>query len=397
MNALFRRKIVSQICQRLGEPRHFIQVVSGPRQTGKTTAVLQALEESGLQNRFASADDPSLSSVEWIRNEWEQARSEQNRLKGDFVLVIDEIQKIPQWSAMVKLLWDEDTRKSQPLKVILTGSSALLLQKGIKESLTGRFEILHCQHWNFAECKEAFGYTLDDFLYFGGYPGAAVLIKNEERWRQYIASSIVEPSISQDILFMEEVRKPALMKTLFSLGASYSGQELSYTKILGQLQDAGNTVTIAHYLELLAKANILCGLQKFSENKLQIRQSSPRFMVFDTSLMTYSYGVSKKSLLENQTAKGHLAESAVGAYLLAKAREENFEVYWWRDRDKEVDFVLKKGKSITALEVKSGRVKHIGGYLDFKKKHPQARCLVIGDSNCSLEEFLLGNWQSLLN
>ena len=390
MNTSFKRKVVSQICQRLAEPRHFIQVISGPRQTGKTTAVLQALEECGLQNRFASADDPNLSSVEWIRNEWEQARSEQNRINGDFVLVIDEIQKIPKWSAVVKLLWDEDTRKKQPLKVILTGSSALLLQKGIKESLMGRFEILFCQHWNFAECKEAFGYTLDDFLYFGGYPGAAVLRKNEERWRRYIGNSIVEPSISQDILFMEEIRKPALMKALFSLGASYSGQELSYTKILGQLQDAGNTVTIAHYLELLSKANILCGLQKFSENRLLVRQSSPRFMVFDTSLMTYSYGASKKSLLENQTAKGHLVESAVGAYLLAKAREENFEVYWWRDRDKEVDFVLKKGKSITALEVKSGRVKHIGGYLDFKKKYPQARCLVIGDSNCSLEDFLRG-------
>jgi predicted AAA+ superfamily ATPase len=149
-------------------------------------------------------------------------------------------------------------------------------------------------------------------------------------------------------------------------------------------------VTIAHYLELLAKANILCGLQKFSENKLQVKQSSPRFMVFDTSLMTYSHSVSKKNFLENQAAKGHLAESAVGAYLLAKAREENFEVYWWRDRDKEVDFVLKKSKSIIALEVKSGRIKHIGGYLDFKKKYPQARCLVIGDSNCSLENFLLG-------
>jgi predicted AAA+ superfamily ATPase len=387
----FKRKLVSQICQRLAEPRHFIQIISGPRQTGKTTAVLQALKECGLQNRFASADDPNLNSVEWIRTEWEQARLEQTKANGDFVFVIDEIQKIPQWSAMVKLLWDEDTRKKKSLKIILTGSSSLLLQKGIKESLTGRFELLFCPHWNFAECKEAFGYTLDDFLYFGGYPGAAVLRKNEERWRSYISNSIVEPSISQDILFMEEIRKPALMKTLFTLGASYSGQELSYTKILGQLQDAGNTVTIAHYLELLAKANILCGLQKFSENKLQVKQSSPRFMVFDTSLMTYLYSASKKSFLENQANKGHLAESAVGAYLLAKAREESFDVYWWRDRDREVDFVLKKGKSIIALEVKSGRVKHIGGYLDFKKKYPQARCLVIGDSNCSLEDFLLGN------
>jgi len=390
METLFRRKLVGQICRRLAEPRRFIQIISGPRQTGKTTAVLQALEECGLRSRFASADDPSLNSVEWIRNEWEQARSEQKRTRRNFVFVIDEIQKIPQWSGMVKLLWDEDSRKKNPIKVILTGSSSLLLQRGMRESLTGRFELLYCPHWNFAECRAAFGYSLEDFLYFGGYPGAAVFRKNEERWVRYIGNSIVEPSISQDILFMEEVRKPALMKALFMLGASYSAQELSYTKILGQLQDAGNTVTIAHYLELLAKANIMCGLQKFSENKLQARQSSPRFMVFDTSLMTYSNGSSRKRFLENATARGHLAESAVGAYLLARAREDGFEVYWWRDRDKEVDFVLQKGKNVIAIEVKSGRAKHIGGYLDFKKKCPQALGFVIGDSNCSLEDFLLG-------
>ncbi|MCL2100337.1 MAG: ATP-binding protein [Fibromonadales bacterium] len=386
----FKRKLVGQLCERLAEPRRFIQIISGPRQTGKTTAVLQALEECGLQSRFASADDPSLNSVEWIRNEWEQARLEQKRAEQDFILVIDEIQKIPQWSGMVKLLWDEDSRRKNPLKIILTGSSTLLLQKGLKESLAGRFELLYCPHWNFAECKEAFGYTLEDFLYFGGYPGAAILRKNEERWARYIGNSIVEPSISQDILFMEEIRKPALMKALFTLGASYSAQEISYTKILGQLQDAGNTVTIAHYLELLAKANIICGLQKFSENKLKVKQSSPRFMVFDTSLMTYSCGASRKSFLENATARGHLTESATGAYLLSRSREEGFDVYWWRDRDKEVDFVLQKGKDIVAIEVKSGRAKHIGGYLDFKKKYPKARGFVIGASNCSLEDFLLG-------
>jgi predicted AAA+ superfamily ATPase len=252
MGTLFKRKLAGQICQRLAEPRRFMQIISGPRQTGKTTAVLQALEECGLRSRFASADDPSLNSVEWIRNEWEQARSEQKRARRNFVFVLDEIQKIPQWSGMVKLLWDEDSRKKNPIKVILTGSSSLLLQKGMQESLTGRFELLYCPHWNFAECRAAFGYSLEDFLYFGGYPGAAVFRKNEDRWARYIGNSIVEPSISQDILFMEEIRKPALMKALFMLGASYSAQELSYTKILGQLQDAGNTVTIAHYLELLA-------------------------------------------------------------------------------------------------------------------------------------------------
>jgi predicted AAA+ superfamily ATPase len=290
----------------------------------------------------------------------------------------------------VKQLWDEDSRSGRPLKVILTGSSALLLQKGLTESLMGRFEVLYSLHWNFAECKKAFKYTLHDFIFFGGYPGAAALKNDEERWARYIGSSIVEPTISQDIFLMEEVRKPALLRSLFKLGSVYSAQELSYTKILGQLQDAGNTVTLAHYLELLEGANILCGLQKFSLNKIRVRQSSPRFMVYDTALMTYSDGTSRKRLLENSDAKGHLVESAVGAYLLSRGKEEGFDVFWWREKSDEVDFVIQKGAKITAIEVKSGRIKKSGGSIEFKKLYPQALSLTAGSANAKLEDFLLG-------
>ncbi|GHV84521.1 ATPase AAA [Spirochaetia bacterium] len=387
---MFVRKLVGQIKIRLEEKRRFIQIVSGPRQTGKTTAVLQALESLSVQHRFVSADDPVFSSPEWIRNEWEQARMMYRETKKEVILAIDEIQKIPQWSAMVKLLWDEDTRKKIPLKVILLGSSSLLIHKGLTESLAGRFEVLHSPHWNYGECKAAFKYRLEDFLFFGGYPGAAALKNDEERWAAYIGSSIVEPVISQDVLLMEEVRKPALLRALFTLGAGYSAQELSYTKILGQLHDAGNTVTIAHYLELLGRANILCGLPKYQSNKLKVRQSSPRFMVFDTSLMVWAEGASRRRLLESPDARGHLTESAVGACLLARGKEEGFEVYWWRDRDKEVDFVVEKGPRLSAIEVKSGRIKHPGGGMDFQKRYPHALSLVVGSSNCGLEDFLEG-------
>ena len=231
---------------------------------------------------------------------------------------------------------------------------------------------------------------MDDFLFFGGYPGAASLKNDEHRWAQYIGNSIVEPTLSQDIFLMQEVRKPALLTSLFKLGAIYSSQELSYTKILGQLQDAGNTVTLAHYLDLLDKANVLCDLQKFSSNKLKVRQSSPRFLVYDTSLMTYSDGASRKRFLEFPDARGHLIESAIGAYLLARSKEEGFEVFYWRERNEEVDFILQKGKSLTAIEVKSGRIKGIGGSLAFKKLHPSALSLIIGGPDISLENFLLG-------
>jgi predicted AAA+ superfamily ATPase len=261
------------------------------------------------------------------------------------------------------------------------------------ESLMGPYEILYCPHWNFKECRDAFGYSLDEFMFFGGYPGAAVLKGDEERWARYVGTSIVEPTISQDILMMEEVRKPALLRALFMLGAGYSAQELSYSKILGQLHDAGNTVTLSHYLELLGKANILCGLQKFSQNKIQTRQSSPRFLVYDTSLMTYADGTSRKRFLENKEDRGRLTESAAGAYLLARGKEEGFEVYWWRERSHEVDFVVKKGSAVTAIEVKSGRVRKISGSDEFFRKYPNAFRLIVGSANCELEEFLSGEFE----
>ena len=386
---MFKRKLVTQLADRLSEPRRFIQIVAGARQTGKTTAVLQTLESLNIPNHFVSADEPGLIGKEWLRNEWEQARAHAKSNKG-LILVVDEIQKITEWSSMVKLLWDEDTRLKVPLKVVLTGSSLLLLQKGLTESLMGRFEVLYSSHWSFAECKEAFGYSLEEFLFFGGYPGAAALIKDENRWARYMGTSIVEPTISQDILMLHEVRKPALLRSLFLLGTGYSAQELSYTKILGQLQDAGNTVTLAHYLELLGKASMLTGLQNYSGNRIRTRKSSPRFMVYDTSLMTYADGSSRRRLLDNPADKGRLVESAVGAYLLARGKEEGFEVYWWRERSNEVDFVIKKGSQITALEVKSGRVKNTGGSLVFKQQYPEALSLIIGSANFGLEDLLLG-------
>jgi predicted AAA+ superfamily ATPase len=387
---MYKRKLVDQLKTRLGEKRHFIQIVLGPRQTGKTTAVLQVLKDLAKPYHYVSADDPAVVSPAWLHNEWEKARILQKNVKKEVVLAIDEVQKIPQWSSVIKLLWDEDTRKNTPVKLMLSGSSSLLIQKGLNESMAGRFEVLFCPHWNYKECKTAFKYTLDDFLFFGGYPGTAVLKDDIERWTRYMGSSIVEPTISNDVLQMEEVRKPALLRSLFTLGAAYSAQELSYTKMLGQLTDAGNTVTLAHYLELLNNANVLCGLPKYSANRLKSKQSSPRFMVYDTSLLIWAAGASRERFLKEPDERGHLIESAVGAYLLARGKEEGFSVYWWRDRDKEVDFVIEKGNAaLTAIEVKSGRVKNTAGSMEFLKRYPKALCLTVG-KDCTLEEFLEG-------
>jgi predicted AAA+ superfamily ATPase len=380
---------VKTLEQRLHEPRRFMQIVAGPRQTGKTTAVTQVLGRVGLPARFASSDEASVASREWLANEWELARG----LAGPSqpaVLVLDEIQKVPHWSAAVKALWDEDSRHGLPLHVVLTGSSPMLLQKGLDESLMGRFEVLHCPHWSLAECREAFGYTLDEFLFFGGYPGAAGLKDDPDRWARYIGAAIVEPTLSQDVLSMEEVRKPALLRALFRLGAAFSAQELSYTKLLGQLQDAGNTVTLAHYLELLGRANLLTGLERFSPDRIQQRKSSPRLLVFDTSLMTYAVGARRDQLLSDPAARGHLAETAVGAYLLARGREEGFDLYWWRERDKEIDFVIEQGGHVTGIEVKSGRTKSAAGAQAFLTRHPGALLLTVGAGDTTLDRFLTG-------
>jgi len=192
------------------------------------------------------------------------------------VLVLDEIQKIPGWSETVKRLWDEDSRRRVPLKVLLLGSAPLLVARGLSESLAGRFELLHLPHWSFAEMRTAFGWSVDKFIFYGGYPGAAPLVAEPTRWARYILDALVETSISRDVLLLTRVDKPALLRRLFELACRYSGQVLSYTKMLGQLQDAGNTTTLAHYLDLLAAAGMVTGLPKYAGDAARSRGSSPK-------------------------------------------------------------------------------------------------------------------------
>lgn len=384
---MFRRTVSTKLEERLNETRAFIQVVMGPRQTGKTTAVKQAVKATELPVRVASADGVFELGAGWIEMQWRQAR-ELTRNNAKAVLVLDEIQKIQQWPETVKALWDEDSWNDTPLLVILTGSSSLLLNSRLTESLAGRYELLRSTHWSLTEMSEAFNYTLEDYLKFGGYPGSARLKADEDRWREYMRDSIIEATISRDVLQMEDVRKPALMRALFELGAQYSAQELSYRKILGQLDDRGNTDTLKHYLDLLDGAGMMSGIQKFDNKQIRSRASSPRLMVHDPALMT-SMWRGQTSLFDDPTARGHLVETAVGAYLLNRAVIDNFEVYWWREGDKEVDFVVKRGEEITAIEVKSGRVSK-SGMTDFLRLYPQAKPLIVGDVNTSVEDFLRG-------
>ncbi|HXG25927.1 MAG TPA: ATP-binding protein [Candidatus Binatia bacterium] len=386
----YRRPQAAELARRLGGPRRFIQVVAGPRQVGKSTLVQQVAEDLAAEVRYASADEPTLRGAEWIAQQWEAARlTSGGAAKRGAVLVLDEIQKIPGWSETVKRLWDEDTRRRVPLKVVLLGSAPLLIARGMSESLAGRFELLHLPHWSFAEMRAAFGFGLDEFLYFGGYPGAAPLVREPGRWRRYIADSLIETSVSRDVLLLTRVDKPALLRPLFDVACRYSGQILSYTKMLGQLQDAGNTTTLAHYLDLLAGAGLVVGLQKVAGDAARSRGSSPKLQVLNTALLSAASGLSFDEACGDREFRGRLSESAVGAHLANAAATGECELYYWRERNREVDFVVKSGRRLVAIEVKSGRAREMpAGMAAFAEAFRPKRTLLVGGDGIALEEFL---------
>lgn len=389
--AMYKRPIYNVVAKRLGEPRRFIQVLAGPRQAGKTTLARQILSDFKGQGHYATADEPVLKDRVWIEQQWETARFGVRKSGGRAagLLVLDEAQKIPAWSETVKRLWDEDTAARMPLHVILLGSSPLLVQRGLTESLAGRFETISVSHWSFSEMKEAFGWGLDPYLFYGGYPGAAALIGDHQRWKSYILESLIETSVSRDVLLMTRVDKPALLRRLFELGCSYSGQILSYQKMLGQLQDAGNTTTLANYLHLLAGAGLVTGLSKYSGQKVRQRASSPKLLACNTALMSAMTHLTFDEARRDPEYWGRIVETAAGASLVNGLMGRDIHVYYWAAGNLEVDYVLQRGKDLVAIEVKSGRLKTtLPGLAAFTTANKVRKALLVGARGIPLEDFL---------
>ena len=352
----YRRSQYKEVMERMNEPRRFIQVLAGPRQVGKSTLIGQVLNDCTLPHYSYNADGVDENDSDWIRRIWESTRVQMDsKQQTEVVLVIDEIQKIRQWSEIVKREWDADTRDKRQLKLFLLGSSRLMLRKGLTESLAGRFELIRLGHWTLSEMQDAFGWTLDQYIYYGGYPGTAGLSEDMRRWKKYVRESLVAPAIEKDVILTSNIYKPALMKQLFELGCSYSAEQLSLTKVVGQLQDAGNVTTLSSYLNILRECNLLTGLQKFAHDGARRYQSAPKFQVYNNALLTAYRGTSYDKDRTDPQIWGRWVESAVGAYLLGGAEEGDYSVYYWRERSDEVDFVVVHQGEVIALEVKSGR------------------------------------------
>jgi len=384
----YKRPQFAEVLDRMNEPRKFIQVLAGPRQVGKSTLIDQVLAECQIPHYLYNADGVDENDTDWIRRIWETTRTLMDtRQQTEAVLVIDEIHKIKRWSEIVKREWDADTRSKRQLKLFILGSSRLMLRKGLTESLAGRFELIRLGHWTLQEMEDAFGWTLDNWIYYGGYPGSASLIKDMRRWKKYIKESLVAPAIEKDIILTSNIYKPALMKQLFELGCTYSAELLSLTKALGQLQDAGNVTTLSSYLEILNQCNLLAGLQKYANDEARRYQSIPKYQVYNNALLTAFKGTSYEKDRIDPQIWGRWIESAVGAYLLGGAEEGGYSVYYWRERSDEVDFIIVRQGEVMALEVKSGRRGMNSGIPKFNDLFHPKHSLVIGTDGIPFEEF----------
>ncbi|MBF0298610.1 MAG: ATP-binding protein [Oligoflexia bacterium] len=369
-NNKVRCSFVLPLTHALEEIPHLIQVLIGPRQVGKTTGIWQILntmKESRYHYASADGDLPQHSS--WILEQWTHALNK----CVNCLLVIDEIQKVENWSETVKKLWDDQKiKKNSNIKLIVLGSSSLGLQKGLSESLTGRYYLHRAYHWSYIQSKEAFKLTFDDFLLYGGYPGSYPLIKNKLHWLNYLKESIIAPVIGKDILQISRVKSPALFKQCFDLVCSYPAQEISYTKLLGQLQDKGNTDLIKYYLELLEGAYLVKQLFKFSNKKILSKSSSPKILPLCPALYSTTLDASM-----DESEKGRCFELMIGAELIKLPGE----IYYWREKNFEVDFVYKFAKKIFAIEIKSGRKKNSKGLEEFKKRFINAELIIITPTN----------------
>lgn len=395
---MYQRQHLNILTSRMAEPRRRMQIVMGPRQVGKSTLVGQFTEAISVPFDFFAADGVNRFDSSWIPNKWQQVRMRMDiHSEQEHILIIDEVQKIRGWSEQVKKEWDEDSRSHRNLKVILLGSSRLLLQKGLEESLEGRFETIKMGYWDWQEMHEAFGFSMDEYVYFGGFPGLAPDIQDEDRWRSLMEDSIISPIMTRDILEVEEIRNPALLRQVFELACIESAKELSLTKMQGTM-NCGTVPTIKNYLDILNKSMIVQPLQNYSPSRVKEKQSVPKMQVFNNAFRnrfgTFSFDEARVDPAE----WGRQIESAVGAHLANRSMMDDYELFYWRnERRQECDYVLRKGQALVAIEVKSGSVDKTVGFEKFKEQFADkvTAAFIVGPQALPLEDFFIMDLKSL--
>lgn len=388
---MFTRSLVQTLADAMKNRLPVFQVLTGPRQVGKTTIAQQVMEVLSFPSVYATADSPLPPGPEWIETNWRLAQVEFERYEKPVILVLDEIQKVRGWSETLKYYWDQNRRSHYDIRLLVLGSSALLLQEGLTESLSGRFFLNRCMHWSFQECKEAFGWNLRQWLYYGGYPGAVVFLKDEQQWKRYVSDSLIETVLARDVLQMHRIAKPALIRHLFALAATFPAQIFSYNKMLGQLQDAGNTTTLAHYLKLLESAFLVSGIEVYSKGQIRKRGSSPKLILWNNALINALSSKTFRDAVGDAVWWGRLVENAVGSHLCNGLSGTEYNITYWREGDREVDFVVTRGAESRAIEVKSGRAGKLYGMEHFRRKYPEAKTLIVGTGGIPLEQFFMSD------
>jgi predicted AAA+ superfamily ATPase len=369
----------AHLTRRLAEPAPGrLQLLTGPRQVGKTTLLLELAKENEPMTVYASCDGPEAALPGFWERLWTQA-AEIARSQQKALLLLDEVQHVPDWAARLKAEWDRLRRHHTAIHVVATGSSALRVASGSRESLAGRFERLTLAHWTAVALRDTFSFPAaqvpDLFVRFGCYPGAVGLLGDPPRWRAYIRDAIIEPAVGRDVLAIGVIRRPALFRQVFVLCASVPAQIVSLQKLQGQLQDAGALETIAHYLSILEEAYLVTPVEKFSPRPLRRRAAPPKLVTLNNALLAALDPNGAPEASVEPEKYGRWVENACLAY----AWNAGQRIAYWREEPLEVDGIIEGSWGAWAIEVKTRPfpMEALTGLLEFCRRHPRFRPLVL--------------------
>ena len=373
--------VLNVMRQRLAEPPPgHVQVLTGPRQVGKTTLLLELAKHWGKRALYIAADTPEASLPGWWEQQWQ--RAEQLAQDRGAVLLIDEIQYLAHWSRLLKAGIDRLRRERIALHVVVSGSSSLHIGKGARETMAGRFERLQLLHWSAAELAERFGVSaakaVEQAVQYGSYPGAVSLLSNVNRWRDYVRHSIMEPAVGRDLMMLETIRRPALLRQVFALCTGHPSEIISLQKLCGQLTDKGSLETVAHYLHVLEEAYLVAAIPKYSEKALRQRSAPPKLVVLSNAFLASTSNRPPPQSDTEPERWGRWVENAC----LAHAWNAGQQVCYWRAEPYEVDMVLNGAWGRWAIEVKSGPygLNDLTGLLEFCRRHRQFSPVVLFNS-----------------